>query len=373
MTSVILSNFTTLAVVIIAVWLLRKASRRSHWQSAWRQLKTSRLAMISLGIVCIYVAIALLDSIVWRDRASGPDGAPAVDRSGHAVYEPRIRSLLDRICAPIAGAGEKTYSAPLASRLYVKEPVTKPDGTSARERPKLKHPGRHLFGTDKVGNDVLYLALKGVHTALVIGALATVIVIPLSIMFGVTAGYFGGRIDDIVQYLYTTLASIPSILLIISFMMFSDVMFGGLPRIIPISIILGITTWTGLCRLLRGETLKLRELEYVQAARALGVGHIRVITSHILPNIMHIVVISSVLRFSVLVLTEAVLSYLNIGVEPGTGSWGHMINAARQELAREPIVWWNLTAAFVFMVGLVLPVNLFGDALRDSLDPKLRT
>ena len=240
-------------------------------------------------------------------------------------------------------------------------------GRSTREYPPLEHPRSHILGTDKVGEDVLYLALKGVRTALIIGGFTTLIAIPLAIFFGVIAGYFGGWVDDVVQYIYSTLASIPSILLIVAFML----LFGR--GLFNLCIILGISSWTGLCRLLRGETLKLRELEYIQAAEAFGVNRAKIIVKHIIPNVMHIVLIVAILRFSGLVLTEAVLSYLQIGVDPTTGSWGNMINNARLELARDPVVWWNLTAAFLFMFGLVLPANLFGDAVRDALDPRLRT
>ena len=143
-------------------------------------------------------------------------------------------------------------------------------------------------------------------------------------------------------------------------------------RLLFLCIILGVTNWTGLCRLLRAETLKLRELEYVQAATALGVRHFTIISRHILPNVMHIVLIAVVMDFSALVLAEAVLSYLNIGVDPATYSWGNMINSARLEMAREPIVWWSLFAAFFFMFLLVLSANLFADAVRDAFDPRLR-
>ena len=143
-------------------------------------------------------------------------------------------------------------------------------------------------------------------------------------------------------------------------------------RLLFLCIILGITSWTGLCRLLRGETLKLREVEYIQAAHAFGVGSFSIILRHILPNVMHIVLITVVLDFSGLVLAEAVLSYVNIGVDPSTTSWGNMINSARLEMAREPIVWWSLAAAFLFMFTLVLSANLFSDAVRDAFDPRIR-
>jgi len=137
-------------------------------------------------------------------------------------------------------------------------------------------------------------------------------------------------------------------------------------------IILGITSWTGLCRLLRGETMKIREVEYIQSATAFGVRPAKVITRHILPNVMHIVLITVVLDFSGLVLAEAVLSYVGVGVDPSMYSWGNMINGARLEMAREPMVWWALAAAFIFMFILVLAANLFADVVRDAFDPRLR-
>jgi peptide/nickel transport system permease protein len=143
-------------------------------------------------------------------------------------------------------------------------------------------------------------------------------------------------------------------------------------RLLFLCLILGVTSWTGLCRYLRAESLKLREVDYVEAARALGAGHFAIIGRHILPNVMHIVLITVVLDFSGLVLAEAVLSYVQIGVDPSTHSWGNMINSARLEMAREPVVWWSLAAAFVFMFSLVLAANLFSDAVRDAFDPRLR-
>jgi peptide/nickel transport system permease protein len=241
-------------------------------------------------------------------------------------------------------------------------------------------PHYHIFGTDKVGGDVFYRSIKSIRTGLVIGSVTTLIVIPFAIFFGVIAGYFGGIVDDIIQYIYSTLASIPSVLLIVSFMLLVevgeevlDIAWRADRRLLSLCIIMGVTSWTGLCRLIRGETLKLRELEYVQAALSFGVNRLRILSRHIVPNLMHIVLISFILRFSGLVLAEAVLAYIGIGVDPSMESWGNMINTARLELAREPVVWWNLVAAFFFMFGLVLPANLFGDALRDALDPRLKT
>ncbi len=241
-------------------------------------------------------------------------------------------------------------------------------------------PQYHLLGTDKVGSDVFYRSLKSIRTGLVIGSVTTLIVIPFAILFGVIAGYYGGIADDLIQYIYSIFASIPSVLLIVSFMLLievgetvGDMAWKADRRLLSLCVIMGLTTWTGLCRLIRGETLKLRELDYVQAALSFGVSRPRILIRHIIPNLMHIVLISFVLRFSGLVLAEAVLAYIGIGVDPSMESWGNMINTARLELAREPVVWWNLFSALVFMFGLVLPANLFGDALRDALDPRLKS
>ncbi|MFT5395580.1 MAG: peptide/nickel transport system permease protein [Gammaproteobacteria bacterium] len=242
----------------------------------------------------------------------------------------------------------------------------------------------HVFGTDKVGQDVLYQAIKSVRTGLVIGTLTTLVMLPFAIMMGLMAGYFRGWIDDIIQYLYTTLNSIPGVLLIAASILLLQVYIGNHAddfnsieeradlRLLFLCIILGITSWTGLCRLLRAETLKLREIDYVQAAQAFGVSNLSIMLRHLLPNLMHIVMITIVIDFSGLVLAEAVLSYINIGVDPSMNSWGNMINGARLEMAREPIVWWSLAAAFVFMFVLVLAANLFSDAVRDAFDPRLR-
>lgn len=241
----------------------------------------------------------------------------------------------------------------------------------------------HVLGTSKVGQDVLYQALKSVRTALVIGTLTTLLMLPFAVLLGIAAGYFRGWIDDVIQYLYTTLNSIPSVLLIAAAVLMSQVYIDSRPEAFPTGIeradlrllilcaILGVTSWTGLCRLLRGETLKLRELDYIQAAQAFGVGHLRIITRHILPNVMHIVLIAVVMEFSSLVLAEAVLSYVGVGVDPSMLSFGTMINAARLEMARDPMVWWSLAAAFGFMFLLVLAANLFADAVRDAFDPRV--
>lgn len=240
----------------------------------------------------------------------------------------------------------------------------------------------YVLGTDKVGLDVLYKSIKSIRTGMIIGTLTTLVMLPFAIFLGILAGYMGGIIDDIIQYIYTTLNSIPSVLLIASAILMLQVYMSNNPidfqniyeradlRLFFLCLILGLTSWTGLCRLLRGESMKLRSIDYIKAAEIFGLKKISIIIRHFVPNIMHIVVITVVLDFSALVLAEAVLSYVNIGVDPTTYSWGNMINAARLELSREPVVWWSLFASFIFMFILVLFANLFADNVRDAFDPK---
>ena len=244
--------------------------------------------------------------------------------------------------------------------------------------------GYHVFGTDRTGNSVLVFAMKSVRTALVIGGLTTLVVLPLALLLGVTAGYLRGWVDEVIQYVYTLLASIPDVLLIAASVLLLQVFIDknqGVfetsleradARLFFLCLILGITSFTGLCRLVRGETLKLRELEYIQSARAFGVSTPRVLWRHIIPNLMHLVLINTVMQFSSFVLAEAVLSYVGVGVDPKTASFGVMINTARAELAATPLVWWSLTTAFGFMFLIVLSANLLADAIRDAFDPRTR-
>lgn len=244
--------------------------------------------------------------------------------------------------------------------------------------------GYHVFGTDRTGNSVLVFALKSVRTALVIGGLTTLVVLPLALLMGVTAGYLRGWVDEVIQYVYTLLASIPDVLLIAASVLllqvfidknqgvFETALERADARLFFLCLILGITSFTGLCRLVRGETLKLRELEYIQSARAFGVSTPRVLWRHIVPNLMHLVLINTVMQFSSFVLAEAVLSYVGVGVDPKTASFGVMINTARAELAATPLVWWTLATAFGFMFLIVLSANLLADAVRDAFDPRTR-
>lgn len=398
---------------------------KEHLKRPLTTIKQSSVGMSSLMILLFFMTIGVLDSIHFKPQSKDNE----------------IISVLDYFAAPLREHGEKTYSEPFATTLYNKEMIAQIDGSMRWDYPRLEFGGKHLenenqktadifqktafgfligvgifallicafkvkskatffvlitlsstliylsnfyhvFGTDKVGEDVFYQTIKSIRTGLVLGTLTTLILLPLSLVLGILAGFFRGWLDDVIQFLYTTLNSIPSVLLIgASVLMvqvymanhendFTSLIVRADMRLLFLCLILGMTSWTGLCRLLRAETLKLREMEYVQAAYSLGVKQHTILIRHILPNVMHIVLISIVLDFSSLVLAEAALSYINIGVDPSTYSWGNMINGARLEMAREPIVWWSLTAAFLFMFALVLAANLFAETVQTAFDPR---
>ena len=329
-------NLTPLLVVGLLLYALVAAGRQPLWAEAYRRLRRNSGAMVAVAIIGVYGLVAVLDSLGATEKKSQT-----------------FVTLLDKIAGR---EQERTYSAPFASM------------TTGEPKPqKLKAPGTHLLGTDGTGQDVFYRTLKGARTAFIIGGLTSLIATPLALLFGLAAGYYGKTADDAIQFVYTVLASIPSILLQIALVL---VLGKG---IFQICVALGITSWVGLCRLTRGETLKHRDREYVRAAKSLGVSDFRLLTKHILPNMLPVVIISVTLGFSGLILSEAILSYLGIGVDADMGSWGNMIDAARDELARDPVIWWNITGASVALFVLVLAFNLLGDALRDAVDPRLRS
>ncbi len=330
----LLYNLSPVALIGVAVLVFTRARQTPLWGEAFRRLARNPSARTAMAVIAIYATIGLADSVGW--------------------YDPSTQERRTVIDAIFERKPERTYSAPLAEM------------TTGEAKPQ-KIREKHILGTDSIGADVFYRTLKGVRTAFQIGGMTVLIVTPLALLLGLTAGYYGKWRDDVITYIYTVLSSVPGILLQIAMVL---VLGKG---IIQICLALGITRWVGLCRMVRGETIKHREREYVRSAKALGVTDMVILVRHILPNLLPVVIISTTLGFSNLVLSEAILSYLGVGVPDNVGSWGNMIDAARDELARDPVIWWNLAAATGAITGLALSLNLFGDALRDAVDPRLRS
>lgn len=229
----------------------------------------------------------------------------------------------------------------------------------SHEAPSMEH----WFGTDIFGRSVFLKTIRGAGVAMKVGFLTAALSMSIGVVLGAVAGYFGGFVDEIIVWFYTTVSSVPQIMLLIAIAL---IMGKGENTV---CVALGVTGWVSLCRLIRGEVMRHKEREYVHAASAIGSGHGRKLFLHILPNVFHIVIIKFSLQFQTAIKSEVILSYLGLGVQ-GQPSWGTMINDAKDELSRN--VWWGLAAATVAMFIIVLALNILGDVLRDALDPKLK-
>ncbi|MBR7104540.1 MAG: ABC transporter permease [Lentisphaeria bacterium] len=244
-------------------------------------------------------------------------------------------------------------------------------------------PGRkHLLGTDYQGRDVLLRSLAASATAVKIGVISGVITIAIGVTLGCISGFYGGKADDAVIWLYSTIASMPTLLFILAFALlvsrgylspelqkavntFSELL-NVEPGMLAVYAAVGLTGWVTLCRVVRGETMKLKRRAFVEAARVAGVPDHIIIFRHILPNVAHLAIIYFTLTFAGSVMLEVIVSYLGFGVQSAP-SWGVMISDGQERLWRG--VWWELAGASGAMFILVLALNLLGDALRDALDP----
>jgi ABC-type dipeptide/oligopeptide/nickel transport system permease subunit len=308
---------------------------RSLWADARRRMARDKGTMLCLAVIAVYALVAI----------------------GGALYD-----LM---------ADHPDWSQRLLGR-NVPRFVEMKDYAQAYKSPSLKTFG-DLLGTDWAGRSVLVKAILGAKVSLTVGLMANVIAIPLGMLLGGLAGYYGGWFDDIIVWLYSTLQSIPGIILLIAMKSaFKGVSVFGLDLtgIHGLYLALGVLNWVGTCRLVRAEVMKIRELDYVVAARASGRGSFPILLRHVLPNVFHIAIINFSLGFVGAVQSEVILSYLGLGVAVGTPSWGEMINGARMDLFAGR--WWELTSAVSAMFFLVLALNIFGDRLRDALDPRLK-
>lgn len=308
---------------------------RSLWADGLRRLRKRTLAIFCFWIVVGYCGLAAFEFIA---EAAGVKKIPFTQ--------------WNEIVGP-------SYQKPFAPYEWTTE-----DGTTQIRRA--------WFGTDFLGRSTFRRTLYGAKTSLTVALCASLISLAIGVPLGAIAGYFRGWIDELVIWLISTLSTIPYILLLMAFavVLRGRTLLGiELRGITSVYLAMGLTSWVGICRLMRGEMIKRKESEYVLAARATGCSDWRIIFSHLLPNVFHIIIIDLSLRFVGFIHAEVILSFLGLG-ETDKPSWGAMIDSARAELARD--VWWEMTAATVAIFLLSLALNLFGDALRDCLDPKLR-
>jgi len=310
----------TLALMLLAVWgwslydIAIRAFRPqrlkgdSQWAVAGRHFRKNKMAMGGLAVMLVLYAVTLLTPLI-------------------APFDP-------------AAQGD------IVATRYLP--------------PSLENP----MGTDKFGRDILSRVLYGARISLTIGFIAMGIGVTLGTVIGALGGYFGGVVDSVLMRFADMMLSFPRLVLLIVIIALFD------PTIFLVVMVLGLTGWMGIARIVRGEVLSLREREFVQAARALGMNDLRIIVRHIIPNTLAPVIVFATLGIGNTILVEAGLSFLGLGVQPPTPSWGNMIADGRDALIT---AWWIATFPGLAIVFTVIAFNLLGDGLRDALDPRLRT
>jgi peptide/nickel transport system permease protein len=280
---------------------------RGQWAIAWRAFLRNRLAVMGLGVVVLLSLAAVLTP----------------------------------------------FLAPF-------NPAAQGDLLTLRYQPPG---GEHLLGTDRLARDVLSRLLYGARISLSIGFVAVGIAVTIGTLLGAAAGYLGGWVDTIIMRFTDMVISFPRLVLLITIIAVLE------PSLFLIVAVLGLTQWTGTTRLVRGEVLSLKEREFIQAARALGYSRARIILRHLIPNTMAPVIVAATLGIGNTIVLEAGLSFLGLGVQPPTATWGSMVNDGKDNLLNG---WWVSTFSGLAIVLTVVSFNLVGDGLRDALDPRVR-
>jgi ABC-type dipeptide/oligopeptide/nickel transport system permease subunit len=336
------------------------ASSPGLWTLAWRRLRGDKIAMASLAVVALFLALLVLSACGliaadWEQevavnyappsfvgaQAGSAQAPPAASRTDSANEFDPLADDIGAIGADMAALGGPTAAVAAARR------ATLP------------------FGADKWGHDVIKKTIKGGQTSIVVGLVAALLAVTLGTLFGAVSGYFGGYVDDLFNWFYSIFTSIPSILMILT--VAAVLQQKGVMTIV---LILGLTGWTGPYRLIRAEYMKHKGREYVMAADAIGASHWRKMFSHIFPNVSHVALVQMSILVVGFIKAEVILSFLGFGVPVGVVSWGSMLNEAQNELILGK--WWQLSAAALAMAVLVTAFSLLTDALRDALDPKLK-
>ena len=334
-------------------------ARRSAgvWAAAARRFRSDRVGVVSLVVVALFLLLVVCAALGlvardWQAEPAVPDAPPTF--MGPATQVEGIA-----VATPSGPNVDISAVDPLAPRYKEWEEAAKKYQTTASAKaPTLP------FGADRLGRDVLAKAIKGAQVSILVGVSAALLATAIGTLLGAAAGFFGGRVGDLLEWVYNVFTAIPSILLIFAF----AAVFGR--GVGPVVLILGLAGWTGIYRLVRAEFLKHVVRDYVRSAEAIGASNASRMFRHILPNVSHVVLVQLSIHVVGFIKSEVILSYLGLGVGVDQVSWGTMLSEAQSELILGH--WWQLAAATAFMAVFVTAFSLMTDALRDALDPKLR-
>lgn len=327
------------------------------WAASWRRLKTDRVGIVSMGVVAAFLLLVLLAATGlvasgWQHEVGVPNAPPT-------VVGPQPPEDTGTITVPKGPNVDLSDIDPLAPRYA--EWAERAKAFKTDEAPKSD---TLPLGGDRLGRDVLAKVVKGAEVSIFVGLAAALAATLIGTVLGALSGFFGGRVGDLLEWVYNVFTAIPNILLIFAF---AAIVHRGVGSVV---LILALTGWTGIYRLIRAEFIKHRVREYVRAAEAIGASPGSRMFRHILPNVSHVALVQLSLHVVGFIKSEVILSYLGLGVGVDQVSWGTMLSEAQNELILG--YWWQLAAVTAFMAVFVTAFALFTDALRDALDPKLR-
>ena len=327
------------------------------WAASWRRLKTDRVGVISRAIVGAFLVLVLLAATQlvasgWQKEVGVPNAPPT-------LLGPQPAEDTGTIAAPKGPNVDLSDIDPLSPRY-----AEWAERAKAFKTDEITKAETLPLGGDRLGRDVLAKVIKGAEVSIFVGLAAALVATLIGTMLGAVSGFFGGKVGDLLEWVYNVFTAIPSILLIFAF---AAIFHRGVGSVV---LILALTGWTGIYRLIRAEFMKHRVREYVRSAEAIGASQWSRMFRHILPNVSHVALVQLSLHVVSFIKSEVILSYLGLGVGVDQVSWGTMLAEAQNELILG--YWWQLAVVAGFMAVFVTAFALFTDALRDALDPKLR-
>jgi len=330
-----------------------KGASERYSALVWRQFRKSRLAVVCLCFVILLAVVAVFAPFIANDR-------PILLR-----YQGNWSMPAWEVPADLMGTDWEAFREnPPEGAWLLSAPIKYRPGSYDLDAVLAPPSARHVFGTDGDGRDVAAQLVWGSRASLSVGIVAVGIAVAIGLALGLAAGFYGGWVDIGVSRLIEVMICFPTFFLVLTVLAFVG------PSIYNIMIVIGVTGWTGVARLVRGECLKLRRREFVVAAQVAGARDRRIMWRHILPNAMAPVLVSATFGVAGAILVEASLSFLGFGVPPSDPSWGSMLSQAQQFM---DIAWWLTLVPGFAIFATITAYNLVGEALRDAIDPNLRT